>query len=99
MGVEDDDLCMVFDILDEDGNGAVTHAEFAHQLYKMKTQEVQTVVCFIKHYVEDMRKTLLKLDPQKKTREPSINNFRRSALGPNESPLAMGPRNSSRLTK
>lgn len=58
MGVEDDDIDMVFDILDKDGDGQVSHEEFALQLYRMKTQEVGTNVHIMKHMLEEMRQAV-----------------------------------------
>lgn len=55
MGVEKEDLSSLFELLDSDGDGFVTHEEFAQTLYKIKTQEVPYGICFIKHMVEDMR--------------------------------------------
>eukprot|EP00746_Dinoflagellata_sp_MGD_P167447 gnl/MRDRNA2_/MRDRNA2_98065_c0_seq1.p1 gnl/MRDRNA2_/MRDRNA2_98065_c0~~gnl/MRDRNA2_/MRDRNA2_98065_c0_seq1.p1 ORF type:complete len:775 (-),score=133.59 gnl/MRDRNA2_/MRDRNA2_98065_c0_seq1:128-2452(-) len=56
MGVEDDDLEMVFDILDANHDGRITHKEFIQQLYKIQTYEVRFAHCFLKQYVEDIRK-------------------------------------------
>merc|ERR1719171_853759 len=61
MGVEDDDLCMVFELLDVDGDGMVSHDEFAERLYKMKTQEVPTAVCFTLHLVQRMARQFAEL--------------------------------------
>lgn len=58
MGVEEDDLKMMINILDVDGDGRVSHDEFANQLYKMKTQGTQAMVCFIKHFVERMHRDI-----------------------------------------
>jgi len=56
LGVEDEDLEVVFDILDADGDGKITHKEFVQQLYKIQTYELRSAHCFMKHYVEDIRK-------------------------------------------
>eukprot|EP00927_Polykrikos_kofoidii_P064590 TRINITY_DN5995_c0_g2_i1.p1 TRINITY_DN5995_c0_g2~~TRINITY_DN5995_c0_g2_i1.p1 ORF type:complete len:754 (+),score=121.97 TRINITY_DN5995_c0_g2_i1:96-2264(+) len=55
MDVAKEDLRTVFQILDEDRSGSVTYDEFVAQLHKMKTQEAQTLLVFIKHYVVDVR--------------------------------------------
>lgn len=55
MDVAKEDLRTVFSILDEDRSGSVTYEEFVGQLHKMKTQEAQTLLVFIKHYVVDVR--------------------------------------------
>lgn len=56
LGVEEDDLQMVFDILDLNQDGRITHQEFIRQLYKIHTYELRSAHCFMKHYVEDIRK-------------------------------------------
>lgn len=56
LGVEDDDLEMVFDMLDANQDGKITHQEFIRQLYKIQTYELRSAHCFMKHYVEDIRK-------------------------------------------
>merc|ERR1711904_124492 len=56
LGVEDDDLEMVFDILDANQDGRITHTEFIRQLYKIQTYELKSAHCFLKHYVEDIRR-------------------------------------------
>eukprot|EP00746_Dinoflagellata_sp_MGD_P087677 gnl/MRDRNA2_/MRDRNA2_34753_c0_seq1.p1 gnl/MRDRNA2_/MRDRNA2_34753_c0~~gnl/MRDRNA2_/MRDRNA2_34753_c0_seq1.p1 ORF type:complete len:589 (-),score=103.64 gnl/MRDRNA2_/MRDRNA2_34753_c0_seq1:290-1846(-) len=61
MGVQQDDIHFVFDMLDHDKDGKVTYDEFAQRLHKMKTQEVQTTLAFIKHYIIDIRKELKNL--------------------------------------
>jgi len=58
LGVEDDDLEMVFEILDANQDGRITHKEFIRQLYKIQTYELKSAHCFMKHYVEDIRKTV-----------------------------------------
>lgn len=58
LGVEDDDLQMVFEILDPDDDGVLTHKEFATHLYKMKTQSLQTTCSHIKHYVVGMSRNM-----------------------------------------
>eukprot|EP00927_Polykrikos_kofoidii_P064589 TRINITY_DN5995_c0_g1_i1.p1 TRINITY_DN5995_c0_g1~~TRINITY_DN5995_c0_g1_i1.p1 ORF type:complete len:807 (+),score=145.97 TRINITY_DN5995_c0_g1_i1:81-2423(+) len=55
MDVAKEDLRTVFQILDEDRSGSVTYDEFVAQLHKMKTQEAQTLLVFIKYYVVDVR--------------------------------------------
>lgn len=43
------------EMLDHDGDGSVSHIEFATRLYKMKTTEERAGICVIKHYVDDIR--------------------------------------------
>jgi len=56
LGVEDDDLEMVFELLDANKDGRITHKEFIKQLYKIQTYELRSAHCFMRHYVEDIRK-------------------------------------------
>jgi hypothetical protein len=58
MDVGTDDVRTVFDILDEDNSGAVIYEQFVSQLYKFKTQEPHTLLAFIQHYVQDVRRKL-----------------------------------------
>eukprot|EP00746_Dinoflagellata_sp_MGD_P148051 gnl/MRDRNA2_/MRDRNA2_80327_c0_seq2.p1 gnl/MRDRNA2_/MRDRNA2_80327_c0~~gnl/MRDRNA2_/MRDRNA2_80327_c0_seq2.p1 ORF type:complete len:535 (+),score=83.40 gnl/MRDRNA2_/MRDRNA2_80327_c0_seq2:71-1606(+) len=58
MGVEEEDLSMLFDILDEDGNGELTHEEFITQLYRLKTIETSTTTFFMKTCIDEMYKIL-----------------------------------------
>lgn len=81
MGVEEDDLDMVFEILDMDGDGKVTHEEFAYQLYKMKTQQVTTGICFVKHYIQGIHKKLKKISKQLKASDTSRPSSRPSDTG------------------
>eukprot|EP00927_Polykrikos_kofoidii_P019371 TRINITY_DN19046_c0_g1_i4.p1 TRINITY_DN19046_c0_g1~~TRINITY_DN19046_c0_g1_i4.p1 ORF type:complete len:556 (-),score=83.11 TRINITY_DN19046_c0_g1_i4:123-1724(-) len=58
MDLGSEDLKTVFSILDEDNSGTVTYKEFVSQLYKFKTQEPHTLLAFIQHYVQDVRRKL-----------------------------------------
>merc|ERR1711977_517120 len=71
LGVEDDDLEMVFDILDLNQDGRITHKEFIRQLYKIHTYELKSAHCFLKHYVEDIRKHVKLLWHRSSTSSPS----------------------------
>jgi len=55
MDLRREDLQIVFKILDEDGSGSVTYKEFIEQLHKMKSQDTQTMLIFIKGYVNELR--------------------------------------------
>lgn len=61
MGVEDDDLREIFLLLDEDGNGELSYAEFHSQLYKMKTLDVKTTLFFVTRYIQRMQRQLAAL--------------------------------------
>jgi len=56
MGVEFDDLKMVFDLLDTEQHGKIPIAQFVNELYKMQTHEHKTTHVFVKHYVEEIRR-------------------------------------------
>jgi Ca2+-binding EF-hand superfamily protein len=56
MGVEFDDLKMVFDILDAEQQGKIPIRQFVNEMYKMQTHEHKTTHVFVKHYVEEIRK-------------------------------------------
>mmetsp|Transcript_67988 Transcript_67988/g.128409 ORF Transcript_67988/g.128409 Transcript_67988/m.128409 type:complete len:168 (+) Transcript_67988:3-506(+) len=42
-------------IMDEDRSGSVSYVEFVNNMYKMKQQDVNTLLMFIKGYVVDLR--------------------------------------------
>lgn len=52
LGIDNDDIDQIFELLDVDGDGMITHLEFCTQLYKMRTAEVKTNVHRVKHYVD-----------------------------------------------
>eukprot|EP00404_Azadinium_spinosum_P061598 CAMPEP_0180713632 /NCGR_PEP_ID=MMETSP1038_2-20121128/12004_1 /TAXON_ID=632150 /ORGANISM="Azadinium spinosum, Strain 3D9" /LENGTH=422 /DNA_ID=CAMNT_0022745967 /DNA_START=26 /DNA_END=1290 /DNA_ORIENTATION=- len=56
MDIKKEDLAVVFDVLDDDQSGGVSYKEFAEQLYKMKSQDSQTMLVFIKSYVNEVRR-------------------------------------------
>eukprot|EP00927_Polykrikos_kofoidii_P019369 TRINITY_DN19046_c0_g1_i2.p1 TRINITY_DN19046_c0_g1~~TRINITY_DN19046_c0_g1_i2.p1 ORF type:complete len:584 (-),score=85.28 TRINITY_DN19046_c0_g1_i2:63-1748(-) len=58
MDLGSEDLKTVFSILDEDNSGTVTYKEFVSQLYKIKTQDSHTLLVIIKHYLQDVRRSV-----------------------------------------
>lgn len=56
MDIEAYDLEIVWSILDDDSSGDVDYAELVEQLYKMKSKDSHTLLVFIRHYVQDIRK-------------------------------------------
>lgn len=64
MGIEMSDLEMVFELLDADGDGTVTHEEFTHQLYQMKTQELPITLCYVKAGVSKVQHDLEKMSAE-----------------------------------
>merc|ERR1712232_1178965 len=59
MDVKKEDMELIFGILDEDHSGNVTYREFVEQLYKMKSQDMQTMLVFIRGYIAELRQMLL----------------------------------------
>jgi voltage-gated sodium channel len=55
MDIADDDLAIVFEVMDEDGSGDVDFEEFARQLHKMKDSDSHTLLIFIKHHVQSIK--------------------------------------------
>lgn len=55
IGVEEHDIQLVMEILDVNHTGRVRQEDFANQLYKLKTEEVTTSLCFVKHYIMEIR--------------------------------------------
>jgi len=58
MDIQPEDMDVVFNILDTDGSGDIDYMEFAEQLQKMKEKNHITMLCFIQHYVVEIRKKL-----------------------------------------
>jgi voltage-gated sodium channel len=56
MDIKEEDLEMVFRILDSDGSGDVHYVEFAEQLHSLKSQDERTLLVFIKHLILDMHR-------------------------------------------
>lgn len=54
LDISNEDLSCVFDILDTDRSGDVSYAEFAYELQNLKSQDMHTMVSFIKHYVYEI---------------------------------------------
>eukprot|EP00928_Gymnodinium_smaydae_P025479 TRINITY_DN20271_c0_g6_i1.p1 TRINITY_DN20271_c0_g6~~TRINITY_DN20271_c0_g6_i1.p1 ORF type:complete len:638 (-),score=121.44 TRINITY_DN20271_c0_g6_i1:146-2059(-) len=54
----DEDLPMIFSMLDCDGSGAVGCDEFIEQLHKMKTQDSQFILISLKYHVSCLRKDM-----------------------------------------
>jgi len=59
MDVKDDDLLVIFQILDSDKSGDIDYEEFVDQLYSMRDKNLCTMLCFIKHYVVEVKKKVL----------------------------------------
>jgi len=86
LGVEEEDLSMVFDILDANQDGKITHKEFIRQLYKIQTYELRSAHCFMKHYVEDIRRHVKMLVGRTSSWElgTSLPNLQKSDISFNE---------------
>merc|ERR1712113_539523 len=72
MDISEQDLEVLFGILDTDGSGDVQYSEFVEQLHAMKHHEANTLLVFIKFYVMELRKMFLDLQ-QKRGPEPVSN--------------------------
>jgi len=51
-----EDMVTMFKVLDEDASGSVSYNEFIEQLNKMKTQEMRTILVFLKAHILDIQK-------------------------------------------
>ena len=58
MDVGEEDLQCIFEILDQNGTGEVDYSDFTQQLWKMRSQEVKTMLTFLKHFIIQMRSTV-----------------------------------------
>eukprot|EP00928_Gymnodinium_smaydae_P040324 TRINITY_DN27359_c0_g2_i1.p1 TRINITY_DN27359_c0_g2~~TRINITY_DN27359_c0_g2_i1.p1 ORF type:complete len:630 (-),score=149.68 TRINITY_DN27359_c0_g2_i1:211-2049(-) len=59
MDIGKEDLAVVFAIMDQDKSGTLDYHEFVDQLYKMKSQDQQTILTFLKYYVLEIRESLV----------------------------------------
>lgn len=64
--LSENDVHILFTVLDTDGSGCVQYDEFVEQLFKMQNQDTGVTLSFIKSYVQDVSK---KLDQQGRTVE------------------------------
>merc|ERR1719145_265162 len=55
MDIKQQDMEVVFKILDEDASGDVNYGEFIENLHKMKSHDGHTLLVFIKYYVTEIR--------------------------------------------
>mmetsp|Transcript_25860 Transcript_25860/g.60231 ORF Transcript_25860/g.60231 Transcript_25860/m.60231 type:complete len:441 (-) Transcript_25860:181-1503(-) len=56
LDIRHDDLGLVFSILDTNRSGKVDYSEFTEELFKMKTDNMHTILVFIRFYVLEIRK-------------------------------------------
>jgi len=56
LDIREEDLQVVFDILDKDGDGKVDYQEFTQELFRMKADSMHTLLVFIRFYVLEIRK-------------------------------------------
>lgn len=54
MGIDQEDLSTVFQIMDSDHSGQVNYSEFVRHIYKMKTADEHTMLSYIRHYVVEI---------------------------------------------
>eukprot|EP00747_Dinoflagellata_sp_TGD_P169722 gnl/TRDRNA2_/TRDRNA2_199474_c0_seq1.p1 gnl/TRDRNA2_/TRDRNA2_199474_c0~~gnl/TRDRNA2_/TRDRNA2_199474_c0_seq1.p1 ORF type:complete len:606 (-),score=105.02 gnl/TRDRNA2_/TRDRNA2_199474_c0_seq1:154-1773(-) len=55
MDIGEEDMGIVFHMIDADGSGEASYHEFVEELYKMTGHSVHTMVVFIKAYVAEIR--------------------------------------------
>jgi voltage-gated sodium channel len=56
-----EDIIHMFKIMDKDTSGDVSYKEFAMQLAAIRTQELQTQICFIRNWTYDVKEDVAKL--------------------------------------
>jgi hypothetical protein len=59
LDIKEDDMPVVFGIMDQDGNGEVSYEEFVKELWKMQSNDLQSMIIYIRFYVTQIRKQLL----------------------------------------
>jgi hypothetical protein len=55
MSITPDDMETMFMVMDEDRSGNVSYVEFVNNIYRMKEQDINTTLMFIKGYLVDVR--------------------------------------------
>lgn len=58
MDVKKEDMTTIFSLLDENGDGKVIYREFVEQLYRMKAQDANTHLIFLKGSVNSLRSSV-----------------------------------------
>merc|ERR1719253_1158129 len=58
MDISEDDIEVVYNIMDDDASGKVGFSEFVNQIWKMKSVDDHTMLIFIKYGVGDIKKRL-----------------------------------------
>eukprot|EP00747_Dinoflagellata_sp_TGD_P160463 gnl/TRDRNA2_/TRDRNA2_177985_c0_seq9.p1 gnl/TRDRNA2_/TRDRNA2_177985_c0~~gnl/TRDRNA2_/TRDRNA2_177985_c0_seq9.p1 ORF type:complete len:566 (+),score=129.13 gnl/TRDRNA2_/TRDRNA2_177985_c0_seq9:113-1810(+) len=61
MDISREDIVHMFKIMDKDASGDVSYKEFAMQLAAIRTQELQTQICFIKNWTHDVKEDVAKM--------------------------------------
>jgi len=61
MGVNVDDVRILFSLMDADGSGMVSYREFVKGLYQVQTSGVPTQISFIKHQIHETRKDVQRI--------------------------------------
>lgn len=59
LDIRQEDMPVVFGIMDHDGTGEVSYEEFVKELWKLQSNDVQSMVIYIRFYVTQIRKQLL----------------------------------------
>jgi hypothetical protein len=67
LDIHEEDMPIVWSIMDTDRSGSVSYLEFVNQLYKMKTTDTVFMLAHIKHYITKVFESMLKvMDTQEK---------------------------------
>eukprot|EP00747_Dinoflagellata_sp_TGD_P160461 gnl/TRDRNA2_/TRDRNA2_177985_c0_seq3.p1 gnl/TRDRNA2_/TRDRNA2_177985_c0~~gnl/TRDRNA2_/TRDRNA2_177985_c0_seq3.p1 ORF type:complete len:540 (+),score=124.34 gnl/TRDRNA2_/TRDRNA2_177985_c0_seq3:113-1732(+) len=61
MDISREDIVHMFKIMDKDASGDVSYKEFAMQLAAIRTQELQTQICFIRNWTHDVKEDVAKI--------------------------------------
>mmetsp|Transcript_47528 Transcript_47528/g.87136 ORF Transcript_47528/g.87136 Transcript_47528/m.87136 type:complete len:594 (+) Transcript_47528:50-1831(+) len=73
MGIEEDDLATIFQIMDSDNSGTVDYKEFVHHIHKMRTADETTILNFIRHYVMEILRKVRAVEAQHPSSPEHIN--------------------------
>jgi len=58
MGVNEEDLHVVWSLADEDKSGTVSYEEFVNHVFQMTQSDTRFMLVYIKHFLSDVRRTI-----------------------------------------
>lgn len=92
MDVQREDLAALLQVLDRDGSGDVSYDEFVEQLYKMKCQDQQHTLVFIRSHLKQVQDKLVDEMRMLKDSVVQMADLYQASEVPDEDPLcAMSP--------